>query len=150
MTATLAMQAFERLGLPEGLLPLSNAILYVANAAKSNRAYVAMKAAMEAADASPDAPVPLHLRNASTWLMKEWGFARDYRYAHDEDEAYAAGEKYFPDDMPPRKYYHPVPRGLELKIREKLEQIAARAIRPGQQDGDGAAEKGTGEKENDD
>ena len=121
MTATLAMQAFERLGLPEGLLPLSNAILYVANAAKSNRAYVAMKAAMEAADATPDAPVPLHLRNASTWLMKEWGFARDYRYAHDYEGGYVE-MSCLPEEVEEGTFYRPGELGYERTIAEAMRQ----------------------------
>ena len=70
--------------------------------------------------------VPLHLRNAPTGLMKELGYGEDYRYAHDEPDALAAGENYFPEDMAPARYYHPVPRGLEIRIREKLEDIARR------------------------
>src|SRR5690606_37100491 len=88
MVAVQAMQAFERLGVPEGLLPLSNAVLYVANAPKSNRAYLALSAAGEAVDRSPDAPVPLSLRNASTSLMREWGYGEGYEYAHDHEDAY--------------------------------------------------------------
>ena len=70
--------------------------------------------------------VPMHLRNAPTRLMKDLGYGEDYRYAHNEDDAFAAGETYFPEDMDPVKYYHPVPRGLEIRIREKLEQLEQR------------------------
>src|SRR5690606_4672791 len=82
LVATQAMQAFERLGPPEGFLPLTNAVLYSANAPKSNRAYRALASAREAAESTPDAPVPLHLRNASTSLMRDWGFGEGYEYAH--------------------------------------------------------------------
>ena len=117
MVATAAMQAFERLGMPEGLLPLSNAILYVASAPKSNRAYVAIKAAMDAAESTPDAPVPLHLRNASTWLMKEWGFAEGYRYAHDYEEGYVE-MSCLPEPLSDASFYEPGPLGYEQKIAE--------------------------------
>src|SRR5690606_11509883 len=119
--ATLAMQAFERLGLPEGLLPLSNAILYVASAPKSNRAYLAMKAAMEAAEQSADAPVPLHLRNASTWLMKEWGFAEGYRYAHDYEGGYVE-MSCLPDELGERSLYEPGELGFEREIAERMRE----------------------------
>lgn len=121
MTATLAMQAYERLGLPEGLLPLSNAILYVASAPKSNRAYVAMRAAIDAAEATPDAPVPLHLRNASTWLMKEWGFARDYRYAHDYEGGYVE-MRCLPDEVEKGDFYAPGDLGYERQIAERMRE----------------------------
>jgi putative ATPase len=121
MVATLAMQAFERLGAPEGFLPLSNAILYVASAPKSNRAYVAMQAAMEVAEASPDAPVPLHLRNASTWLMKEWGFAEGYRYAHDYEGGYVE-MPCLPDEVAQKSFYQPGDQGFEREIAERMRQ----------------------------
>ena len=81
---------------------------------------------MEDARSKGSLEVPLHLRNAPTSLMKDLGYGDDYRYAHDEEEGHAAGETYFPDDMSPAKYYHPVPRGLEIRIREKLEEIEKR------------------------
>jgi putative ATPase len=119
MAATLAMQAFERLGAPEGYLPLSNAIVYVASAPKSNRAYLGLKAAMEAAEASPDAPVPLHLRNASTWLMKEWGFAEGYRYAHDYEGGYV-DMTCLPDEVTGGDFYRPGELGFEREIDERM------------------------------
>jgi putative ATPase len=83
------------------------------------------KAAMREATEHGSLEVPLHLRNAPTKLMKQLGYGEEYRYAHDEPDAYAAGEDYFPDDLEPRQYYQPVPRGLELKIGEKLSHLAA-------------------------
>ncbi|HWK88755.1 MAG TPA: replication-associated recombination protein A, partial [Longimicrobium sp.] len=113
MVAVQAMLAFERLGLPEGLLPLSNAILYVANAPKSNRAYMAMGSASEAAKAHPDAPVPLHLRNATTSLMSEWGYGEGYMYAHNYEGGYAPGLQTLPDDLKDQRWYEPTDRGYE-------------------------------------
>jgi putative ATPase len=121
-----AWQALERLGSPEGELALAQAVVFLACAAKSNAVYKASKAALEDAQTHGSLDVPLHLRNAPTRLMKELGYGENYRYAHDEQGAVAAGERYFPDDMEPVKYYHPVPRGLELKIREKLADIERR------------------------
>ncbi len=113
----------ERLGSPEGELAIAQALVYMASAPKSNAVYMAYKAAMADAREHGSLEVPIHLRNAPTRLMKELGYGREYRYAHDEPEAYAAGEHYFPDEMAERRYYHPVPRGLEQKIREKLEYL---------------------------
>ena len=113
----------ERLGSPEGELAIAQAIVYMACAPKSNAVYTAFNAAKADARDKGSLDVPLHLRNAPTRLMKELGYSRDYRYAHDEPEGYAAGEQYFPDGMPPARYYHPVDRGLELRIREKLEHL---------------------------
>ena len=107
-------------------LALAQAVVYLACAPKSNAVYTASKAAMEDARAHGSLEVPLHLRNAPTRLMKDLGYGNEYRYAHDEEGAVAVGEKYFPDDMGPVKYYHPVPRGLEIRIREKLEEIERR------------------------
>lgn len=115
----------ERLGSPEGELALAQAIVYLACAPKSNAVYSAFKAAMADAAQQGSLEVPLHLRNAPTRLMKELGYGEEYRYAHDEPEAYAAGEDYFPEGLESRRYYQPVPRGLELKIREKLAHLAA-------------------------
>jgi len=115
----------QRLGSPEGELALAQAVVYLACAAKSNAVYTAWKAALEDAGRTGSAPVPVHLRNAPTRLMKELGFGRTYRYAHDEPEAYAAGETYFPDEIGERRYYQPTDRGLEIRIREKLERLQA-------------------------
>lgn len=119
--ATQAMLAYERLGPPEGLLPLANAILYVANASKSNRAYEAMNAAMEAAEKVPDAPVPLHLRNATTSLMRSWGYGKGYRYAHDYDDAFTEMEC-LPDELAGTEFYDPSDRGFEIRIRERMRE----------------------------
>lgn len=113
----------ERLGSPEGELAIAQAVLYMACAPKSNAAYMAYNAAMADVKQHGSYEVPIHLRNAPTKLMKELGYGKAYRYAHDEPEAYAAGENYFPEDMPERHYYQPVPRGLELKIGEKLAHL---------------------------
>jgi len=114
----------ERLGSPEGELAVAQAIVYLACAPKSNAVYTAFKAAKADAAALGSQEVPLHLRNAPTKLMKQLGYGEHYRYAHDEPDAYAAGEDYFPESMAPRHYYQPVPRGLELKIGEKLRHLA--------------------------
>jgi putative ATPase len=121
-----AWEVLERLGSPEGELALAQAVVYLACAPKSNAVYTASKAAMEDARKHGSLDVPMHLRNAPTRLMKDLGYGEKYRYAHDEAGAVASGEKYFPDDMSPVKYYHPVPRGLEIRIGEKLEEIARR------------------------
>ena len=121
---TLALEAcavYERLGSPEGELAIAQAIVFMACAAKSNAVYTAYNAATEDATRLGSLEVPLHLRNAPTRLMKEIGYGKGYRYAHDEPGGYAAGERYFPDDMPDRRYYVPAPRGLEIKIGEALE-----------------------------
>jgi putative ATPase len=120
-----AVETYERLGSPEGELALANAVLYMAVAPKSNAGYVAYGAARRFISQDVSRPVPEHLRNAPTKLMKELGFGREYRYAHDEPEAYAAGEDYFPDNMPDVSWYRPTPRGLEQKIGEKLERLLA-------------------------
>ena len=118
-----AWETLERLGSPEGELALAQAVVYLACAAKSNAVYKAAKAAQSDAQEYGSLEVPMHLRNAPTSLMKDLGYGENYRYAHDEKGAFAAGEKYFPDDMDSRTYYHPVPRGLEIKIREKLAEL---------------------------
>ncbi|MFK5913166.1 MAG: replication-associated recombination protein A [Woeseiaceae bacterium] len=123
---TISMQAWdvlERLGSPEGELALAQAVLYLASAPKSNAVYVAYNQARAQVKEYASAEVPVHLRNAPTKLMKELGYGKEYRYAHDEPEAYAAGEKYFPDNMPEQNYYQPVERGLEIKIKEKLARL---------------------------
>ena len=113
----------ERLGSPEGELAIAQAIVYLACAPKSNAAYTAFGAAMEDAKKHGSLEVPLHLRNAPTKLMKELGYARGYRYAHDEPEAYAAGENYFPEKLGGRRNYSPTDRGLEAKIAERLAHL---------------------------
>jgi putative ATPase len=113
----------ERLGSPEGELAIAQAIVYLACAPKSNAVYMAWKAAMSDAQHNGSVEVPIHLRNAPTKLMKELGYGREYRYAHDEPEGYAAGETYFPDEMGEQQYYHPVSRGLEQKIADKLTHL---------------------------
>jgi len=121
-----AWEVLERLGSPEGELALAQAVIYLACAAKSNAVYKAAGAAKADAQEFGSLEVPMHLRNAPTKLMRELGYGENYRYAHDEEGAVAAGEQYFPDDLRDRRYYHPVPRGLEIKIREKLDQIRKR------------------------
>ncbi len=121
-----AWQTIERLGSPEGELALAQAVVFLACAAKSNAVYKAAKSAAADVREFGSLEVPMHLRNAPTRLMKDLGYGKNYRYAHDEEDAIAAGERYFPDDMPERTYYHPVPRGLELKIGEKLKEISRR------------------------
>ena len=123
-----AWETVERLGSPEGELALAQAVVFLACAAKSNAVYKAAKSAAEDAREFGTLEVPMHLRNAPTRLMKELGYGDDYRYAHDEEGGFAAGENYFPEDMPQRKYYHPVPRGLELQISEKLAAMNERNL----------------------
>jgi len=113
----------ERLGSPEGELAIAQAVVYLACAPKSNAVYTAYNAAMQSARGHGSLEVPLHLRNAPTKLMQELDYGKGYRYAHDEGGAFAAGENYFPDGMQRERYYFPTDRGLELKIREKLEQL---------------------------
>jgi putative ATPase len=120
-----AVETYERLGSPEGELALAEAVIYLACAPKSNAAYVAYNAARGFVAGDKSRPVPEHLRNAPTKLMKELGYGREYRYAHDEDEAYAAGESYFPDGLEPPRFYTPTDRGLEGKIGEKLARLRA-------------------------
>jgi putative ATPase len=121
---TLALEAWdvqERLGSPEGELAIAQAVVYLAVAPKSNAVYTAFGAVMQDVKREGSYEVPVHLRNAPTKLMKELGYGKAYRYAHDEPEGYAAGETYFPEETGERHYYHPVARGLELKIAERLE-----------------------------
>ena len=118
-----ACQIYERLGSPEGELALSNAVIYLAVAAKSNAAYMAYNQAKAFVAKDKSRPVPLHLRNAPTKLMKALDYGKEYRYAHNEPEAYAAGADYFPDELPPQQFYVPTPRGLEGKIAEKLAHL---------------------------
>ena len=120
-----ACQIYERLGSPEGELALANAVIYLAVAPKSNAAYMAYNEAKAFVANDKSRPVPLHLRNAPTKLMKALDYGKEYRYAHNEPEAYAAGESYLPDDMQPVQFYVPTPRGLEGKISEKLAHLRA-------------------------
>ena len=115
-----AYQIFERLGSPEGELALSNALIYLAVAPKSNAAYQAYNESHSFIKNHKNFDVPTHLRNAPTKLMKDMGYGKNYRYAHHEAHAYAAGEKYFPDELDPIQFYTPTERGLEIKINEKL------------------------------
>ncbi|MHC8441917.1 MAG: replication-associated recombination protein A [Candidatus Eutrophobiaceae bacterium] len=118
-----AWETQEKLGSPEGELAIAQAIVYLACAAKSNAVYVAWKSALKDVRTHGSHDVPAHLRNAPNRLMKDLGHGAAYRYAHDEEHAYAAGANYFPDGMDERDYYHPVPRGLEIRISEKLAQL---------------------------
>jgi len=115
----------ERLGSPEGELAIAQALVYLACAAKSNAVYRAFGEVKKDVSAQPAYEVPEHLRNAPTRLMKDMGYGHAYRYAHDEPDAFAAGERYFPDDMEEKNYYQPVERGLEIKIAEKLRHLRA-------------------------
>ncbi|MEE9351380.1 MAG: replication-associated recombination protein A [Thiotrichaceae bacterium] len=124
---TLALNAwdtFERLGTPEGELAIAQAVIYLSSAPKSNAVYAAYNAAKKAVkDSNSSDEVPLHLRNAPTQFMKSLDYGKDYRYAHNEDNAYAAGESYFPESVGEQQYYFPVERGLEIKIKQKLEWL---------------------------
>ena len=136
-----AAATYERLGSPEGELALAQAVIYLAVAAKSNAGYMAYNKAKAFVKSDTTRPVPLHLRNAPTRLMKELAYGRDYRYAHDEEGGFAAGESYLPDGMEEPGFYEPVPRGLEIKIGQKLRELralneAARAGRGGGLEGD--------------
>jgi putative ATPase len=115
-----AWQTYDRLGSPEGELAIAQAIVYLSVAPKSNAVYVAYTAARADAEASGSLEVPLHIRSAPTRMMKELGWGKGYRYDHNEPDALASGQTHFPEGMPPRQYYEPVPRGLEIKIREAL------------------------------
>ncbi|MEY2632778.1 MAG: hypothetical protein RIR00_1432 [Pseudomonadota bacterium] len=134
-----AAETYERLGSPEGELALAEAVLYLAVAAKSNAAYQAYNAARAFVAKDRSRPVPEHLRNAPTRLMKDLGYGKEYRYAHDENEAYAAGEDYFPQGMPSVSWYQPTPRGLEGRIGEKLQHLRE-LDRRAQSQGKGRAE----------
>jgi len=121
-----ACETYERLGSPEGELALAEAVLYLAVAAKSNAVYEAYNAARAFVSSDATRPVPMHLRNAPTRLMKDLGYGKGYRYAHDEKDAYAAGETYLPEGMAALQWYRPTDRGLEAKIREKLDHLKSR------------------------
>jgi putative ATPase len=121
-----AVATYERLGTPEGELALAQAVIYLACAAKSNAVYVAYGAARAFIAEDGSRPVPLHLRNAPTRLMKNLGYGKDYRYAHDEEDAYAAGESYLPEGMARPDWYRPTDRGLEARIAERLAELKHR------------------------
>ena len=121
-----AWQVQERLGSPEGELALAQAVVYLSCTAKSNAVYTAFKKAMADAKENGTLEVPLHLRNAPTKLMQQLNYGKDYRYAHDEDNGYVEGEQYLPTELKDQQYYFPVPRGLELKIAEKLNRLKKR------------------------
>jgi putative ATPase len=129
-----AWDAYDRLGTPEGDLAIATLVVYLACAPKSNAVYVAMSEAQQDVEEFGTLDVPLRLRNAPTPLMKKLGYGHGYRYAHDEPDAFAAGERYVPDELPERRYYRPVPRGFEIRIAEALARLRAKAPRePGQE-----------------
>jgi putative ATPase len=121
-----AWQAYERLGSPEGELAIAEAVVYLACAPKSNAVYVAMAEVTADVERFGTLEVPARLRNAPTRLLKELGHGQGYRYAHDEPDAFAAGERYLPDELPDRRYYRPAPRGLEIRIGEALARLRAK------------------------
>ncbi|MGB7421981.1 MAG: replication-associated recombination protein A [Comamonas sp.] len=129
-----AAQTYERLGSPEGELALAQAVIYLAVAPKSNAGYVAYKRARALVEKEGTRPVPLHLRNAPTKLMKQLDYGKGYRYAHDEEGGFAAGETYLPEGMEPPNFYEPVPRGLEIRIAERLRELRARNARADRHD----------------
>ena len=121
-----AWNSYERLGTPEGELALAQAIVYLSCVPKSNAVYKAYKAAMQDAKEHGTLEVPMHLRNAPTTFMKDIGYGEGYRYAHDEEDAYATGEIYLPEELQESKYYYPVDRGLELKIKEHMDKLRSK------------------------
>jgi len=131
-----AAETYDRLGSPEGELALAEAVVYLAMAPKSNAVYEAYNAVRAFVAQDRTRPVPVHLRNAPTRLMKDMGFGREYRYAHDEAGGYAAGEDYFPADFPEVNWYRPVARGMEIKIGEKLEYLRSLDRKSGRKRGD--------------
>jgi putative ATPase len=118
-----AAEVYERLGSPEGELTLAQCVIYLAVAPKSNAAYKAFNQAKAWVKKDGTRPVPMHLRNAPTKLMKDLDYGKGYRYAHDEEDGFAAGERYLPDGMPEPGFYKPVQRGLEIKIADKLAEL---------------------------
>ena len=130
-----AAEVYERLGSPEGELALAECVIYLAVAPKSNAVYVAYKAARALVARDGTRPVPMHLRNAPTRLMKELDYGKGYRYAHDEPDGYAAGENYWPESLAPQRFYRPVDRGLEVRIAEKMRALRARDDRTGADEG---------------
>jgi putative ATPase len=133
--ALAAAETYERLGSPEGELAIAQAVVYLAVAPKSNAVYGAYNAATAFVAGDSSRPVPMRLRNAPTRLMKELGYGAGYRYAHDEEGAFAAGERYFPDGMPAQRFYDPTDRGVEARIRERLAQLRALNTEDGKKDG---------------
>ena len=129
-----AWDAYDCLGSPEGELAIATLVVYLACAPKSNAVYVAMGEAMQDVEEFGTLDVPLRLRNAPTRLMKGLGYGRDYRYAHDEPDAFAAGERYLPEELPDRRYYRPAPRGLEIKIAEALARLRSLPPRGGERE----------------
>jgi putative ATPase len=125
--AVATLEAFELVGLPEGRIPIAQCITYLATAPKSNRSYVALHRALEAIKEYPTAAVPMHLRNAETKLMREAGYGRGYRYPHDEENGYAAGVRYLPEQVQIGPLYEPSERGAEKIIRERLEWLRQRS-----------------------
>ncbi len=123
--AIAAWDTFQRLGSPEGELAIAQAVVYLAAVPKSNATYLAFNKAMELVRHSPSHEVPMHLRNAPTSMMKGMGFGKDYRYAHDEGDQYAAGENYFPNELRGTRFYDPVDAGLEIRIKQRLERLRA-------------------------
>jgi putative ATPase len=124
--ALAAAETFERLGSPEGELAIAQAVVYLAVAPKSNAVYRAYNAARALVAGDASRPVPLHLRNAPTRLMKDLGYGAGYRYAHDEPDAYAAGERYLPEGLAPQRLYEPTDHGVEARIRQRLAELRAR------------------------
>jgi putative ATPase len=118
-----AAEVYERLGSPEGELALAECVVYLAVAPKSNAVYKAFNEIRALVKKDGTRPVPMHLRNAPTKLMKELDYGKGYRYAHDEEDGFAAGETYLPQGMESAKFYHPVERGLEIKIADKLREL---------------------------
>jgi putative ATPase len=127
-----AAEVYERLGSPEGELALAEAVVYLAVAPKSNAVYTAYKAMRRLVQQDGTRPVPMHLRNAPTQLMKSLDYGKGYRYAHDEADGFAAGERYWPDGLQPAPLYEPVPRGLEIRIGERLRELRQRNQAAGQ------------------
>jgi putative ATPase len=122
----IALNAWDvqhRLGSPEGELAVGQAIVFLATAAKSNAVYKALGLAMGDAASKPSYDVPMHIRNAPTTMMKDMGYGEDYKYAHSFDDAFVPGESYFPEELADARYYEPVARGLEIQIKEKLDQL---------------------------
>jgi putative ATPase len=125
--AVSTLEAFELVGLPEGRIPIAQCITYLATAPKSNRSYIAMHRAIEAVEQYPSAPVPLHLRNAPTGLMKSLGYGKGYRYAHDEENGFAAGVRYLPEQVKAAALYEPSERGAEKTIKERMAWLRQQA-----------------------
>ena len=128
-----AAEVYERLGSPEGELALAECVVYLAVAPKSNAVYMAYNAARAFVKQDGSRPVPLHLRNAPTKLMKQLDYGKEYRYAHDEPEGYAAGEHYLPEGMAEPRWYQPVHRGMEAKIADKLAYLRSLDVEAGKE-----------------